>query len=43
MNRMRTLLLHLPLTPPGPHASYGQAWVDTAALRDGREAEPPRA
>ncbi len=31
MNRMRTLLLHLPLTPPGPHASYGQAWVDTAA------------
>lgn len=31
MKRMRTLLLHLPLTAPGPLASYGQAWVDTAA------------
>ena len=31
MIAMRTLLLQLPLTPPGPHALYGQAWTDTAA------------
>lgn len=31
MSRMRTLLIQLPLTPPGPHAVYGQAWIDTAA------------
>lgn len=31
MTRMRTLLLQPPLTPPGPQASYGLAWVDTSA------------
>ena len=28
---MRTLLLQLPLTPAGPQAVYGQAWLDTPA------------
>lgn len=31
MIRMRTLLLELPLTPPGPQAQYGHAWLDTAS------------
>ncbi len=31
MIRMRTLLIQLPSTPPGPQAVYGQAWLDTAA------------
>ena len=31
MSPMRTLLLQLPLTPAGPHAVYGQAWLDTPA------------
>lgn len=28
MTLMRTLLLQLPITPAGPQAVYGQAWVD---------------
>ena len=31
MNVMRTLLLQLPITPAGPHAVYGQAWIDSSA------------
>lgn len=31
MNHMQTLLLHLPLTPPGPQAGYGMAWLDPAS------------
>ena len=31
MTSMRTLLLQLPTTPPGPNAVYGQAWVDASA------------
>lgn len=31
MNVMRTLLLQLPITPAGPHAVYGHAWIDTSA------------
>ncbi len=30
MSSMHTLLLRLPLTPPGPQAGYGLAWVDPA-------------
>lgn len=30
MTDMRTLLLQLPVTPPGPHAVYGQAWIDAS-------------
>ncbi len=28
---MRTLLLQLPTSPPGPSAAYGQAWLDTVS------------
>ena len=31
MTAMRTLLLSLPLTPPGPQSVYGQAWVEPSA------------
>ena len=31
MTAMRTLLLQLPLSLPGPQAVYGQAWVEPAA------------
>lgn len=31
---MRTLLLQLPTSTPGPTAVYGQAWLDTAATED---------
>lgn len=31
---MRTLLLQLPTSAPGPTAVYGQAWLDTAATED---------
>jgi len=31
MTAMRTLLLQLPLSLPGPQAGYGQAWADSSA------------
>lgn len=37
MSPMQTLLLRLPLTPPGPQAGYGLTWVDAA---DGSRTPP---